>query len=160
MSDLKNAVNKKEISKNENPDKEIDIVEEILNFNKQWKEQKIKILTSTQMLWRLLIALAQLNAGNTPKNLLNEIRQMIYSVYPSNEISNKVFNHMMNLIKVQYKMDTIFMNSKNSKTSKTHRLLLNLTDKIILNRDDRYITLSNLSIYYTLKKYVKVIQKQ
>ena len=85
---------------------------------------------------------------------------MIYSVYPSNEISNKVFNHMMNLIKVQYKMDTIFMNSKNSKTSETHRLLLNLTDKIILNRDDRYITLSNLSIYYTLKKYVKVIQKQ
>ena len=157
MSDLKNAVNKKEISKNENLDKEIDIVEEILNFNKQWKEQKIKILTSTQMLWRLPIALAQLNAGNTPKNLLNEIRQMIYSVYPSNEISNKVFNHMMNSIKVQYKMGTIFMNSKNSNTSETYRLLLNLTDKIVLNRDDRYITLSNLSIYYTLKKYVKVI---
>ena len=37
MIDLRNAVNKKEIPKNENPDKVIDIVEDILNFNKQQK---------------------------------------------------------------------------------------------------------------------------
>ena len=35
-------------------------------------------------------------------------------------------------------MDTIFMNSKNSKTSHPHRLLLNLTDKISLKRSDKY----------------------
>ena len=43
------------------------------------------------------------------------------------------------------------MNSKNSKTSDPHRLLLNLTDKIDLRRKDEYIALSNLSIYYTWK---------
>ena len=48
-------------------------------------------------------------------------------------------------------MNTIFMNSKNSKTSDPHRLLHNLTDKIELRRKDNYIALSNLSIYYTWK---------
>ena len=48
-------------------------------------------------------------------------------------------------------MDTIFMNSENSKTSDSHRLLLNLRDKIDLRRKDKYIALSNLSIYYTTK---------
>ena len=49
-------------------------------------------------------------------------------------------------------MDTIFMNSENSKTSDPHRLLLNLTDRINLKKSDKYVTLSNLSIYYTWKK--------
>ena len=48
-------------------------------------------------------------------------------------------------------MNTIFMNSKNSKISDTHRLLLKLTDKIDLRRKDKYIALSNLNIYYTWK---------
>ena len=48
-------------------------------------------------------------------------------------------------------MDTIFMNSKNSKTSSRYRLLLNLTDKINLKRIYEYVALSNLSIYYTWK---------
>ena len=41
------------------------------------------------------------------------------------------------------------MNSKNSQTSDLHRLLLKLTDKINLNRSDKYVALSNLSLYYT-----------
>ena len=52
-------------------------------------------------------------------------------------------------------MDTIFMNSENSKTSDPHRLLLNLTDKINLKRSDKYVALSNLSIYYTWKNIKK-----
>ena len=48
-------------------------------------------------------------------------------------------------------MDTIFMNSENRKISDPHRLLLNLTDKINLKRSDKYVVLSNLSIYYTWK---------
>ena len=46
-------------------------------------------------------------------------------------------------------MNTIFMNSKNIKTSDPHRLLLNLSEKINLKRSDKYIALSNLSICYT-----------
>ena len=48
-------------------------------------------------------------------------------------------------------MDTIFTNSKNSKTSGPHRLLLNLSDKKNLKRSDIYLALSNFSIYYTWK---------
>ena len=48
-------------------------------------------------------------------------------------------------------MDTLFMNSENSKTSDPHRLLLILTDKINLKRSDKYVALSKLSIYYTGK---------
>ena len=57
-------------------------------------------------------------------------------------------------------MNTIFMNSKKSKTSDPRRLLLNLTDKIDLRREDKYIALLNLSIYYTwknIKKSYKII---
>ena len=52
-------------------------------------------------------------------------------------------------------MDTIFMNSENSKTSDPHRSLLNLSDKINLKRSDKYVALSNLSIYYTWKNIKK-----
>ena len=52
-------------------------------------------------------------------------------------------------------MDTIYMNSKNSKTSDPHRLLLNLTDKIDLRRKDKYIALWNLSIDYTWRNIKK-----
>ena len=44
-------------------------------------------------------------------------------------------------------MNTTFMNSRYSKTFNSHRLLINLTDKIDLKREYKYITLSNLSIY-------------
>ena len=52
-------------------------------------------------------------------------------------------------------MDTLFMNFENSKTSDPHRLFLNLTDKISLTRSDKYVALSNLSIYYTWKNIKK-----
>ena len=52
-------------------------------------------------------------------------------------------------------MNTTFMNSKNSKTSDLYRLLLNLKNKIDLKRKDKYIALSNLSIYYTWKNIKK-----
>ena len=41
------------------------------------------------------------------------------------------------------------MNSENSKTSDPYRLLFNLSDKINLKRSDKYVVLSNLSVYYT-----------
>ena len=52
-------------------------------------------------------------------------------------------------------MDTIFMNSRNSETFDPHRLLVNLTDEINLKRGDKYVALSNLSIYYKWKNSCK-----
>ena len=48
-------------------------------------------------------------------------------------------------------MDTFFMNSENSKTSEYHVLVLKLTDKLDIRRDQKTAALSNLSIYYTWK---------
>ena len=48
-------------------------------------------------------------------------------------------------------MDTIFMNSENSKTSEYHVLVLKLTDKLDLRRGQKTVALSNLSVYYTWK---------
>ena len=46
-------------------------------------------------------------------------------------------------------MDTIFVNSKNNKASNSHRLLINVTDKINLKRIDKFVALSNLIMHYT-----------
>ena len=61
----------------------------------------------------------------------------------------------MSSIKLQNRMDTISMNSENSKASDSHKLLLNLSDKIDLKSSDKYVALSNLSIYYTWQNIEK-----
>ena len=55
-------------------------------------------------------------------------------------------------------MDTIFMNSENSKTSEAHVLILKLTDKLDLRRGEKIIALSNLSILLHMEKHEKLIQ--
>ena len=52
------------------------------------------------MLQRLPIALAQIKAGNNSENLINEIRQIVYSLYQSKEILKKVYNNIIKSIKV------------------------------------------------------------
>ena len=59
---------------------------------------KLKILTPKQMLQRLPIALAQVKAGNNSESLLNEIRQIVYSLYQSKQISKKVHNNIIKSI--------------------------------------------------------------
>ena len=75
----------------------------ILEAKKLATEQEgtgLKILTPNQMLKRLPIALAQVKAGNNSERLLNEIRQIVYSLYRSKEITKKVYNNIINSIKV------------------------------------------------------------
>ena len=60
------------------------------NYNARKNETKgkgLKILTPKQMLQRLPIALAQVKASNNSENLLNEIRQILYSLYQSKQIT-------------------------------------------------------------------------
>ena len=63
------------------------------------KGEGLKILTPTQMLKRIPIALAQIKADNNSESLLNEIRQIVYSLYRSKKITKKVYN-IINSIKV------------------------------------------------------------
>ena len=68
--------------KTEENEKIIDIVERILEFNNKIQSgQGLKIQTTNQILSRLPISLAQLNAGNNSEKLKNEIRKLLYSLY-------------------------------------------------------------------------------
>ena len=58
----------------------------------------LKILTPKQMLQRLAIALAQVKADNNSESLLNEIRQIVYSLYQSKQITKKVYNNIIKSI--------------------------------------------------------------
>ena len=60
----------------------------------------LKILTPKQMLKRLPIALAQLKAGNNSESLLNGIRQIVYSLYKSKEITTNVHNNIIRSIQI------------------------------------------------------------
>ena len=59
----------------------------------------LKILAPNQMLKRLPIALAQIKSGNNSKSLLNEIRQIVYSLYRSKGITKMLYNNIINSIK-------------------------------------------------------------
>ena len=73
----------------------------IFQVSKESQEGKgLKILTPSQMLKRLPKALAQVKAGNNSESLLNEIRQIVYSLYRSKEITKKVYNNIINSIEV------------------------------------------------------------
>ena len=60
----------------------------------------LKISIPNQILKRLPIALAQVKTGNYSESLLNEVRQIVYSLYRSKEITKKVYNNIINSIKV------------------------------------------------------------
>ena len=73
------------------------------NYDAKQNETKgtgLKILTPKQMLQRLPIALAQVKAGNNSENLLNEIRQIVYSLHQSKQITKKVYNNIIKSINV------------------------------------------------------------
>ena len=60
----------------------------------------LKVLTPKQMLQRLPIVLAQIKASNNSESLLNEISQIVYSLYQSKEITKKVYNNIIKSIKI------------------------------------------------------------
>ena len=98
LKDLKEDIIKmsKQKRKIEKPDKIVKIVKEILKFNEQNQQGKgLKILTPNQMLSRLPISLAQLQAGNNSEKLKNEIRQLLYSLYRSKNMTKQVYNNLI-----------------------------------------------------------------
>ena len=75
----------------------------ILEAKRLAREQEgigLKILTPNQMLKKLPLALAHVKAGNNSESLLNEIRQILYSLYRSKEITKTACNNIINSIKV------------------------------------------------------------
>ena len=88
-----------EEKKSKKPEKIVEIVKEILNFNEQIQIGKgLKIITPSQMLSRLPTSLAQLQAGNNSEKLKNEIRQLLYSLYRSKNMTKQVYNNLIKYI--------------------------------------------------------------
>ena len=96
----------------QNVKKLFDLREKIIDFSRDYSfllsEAKckgrygkgLKILSPKQMLRRFPIALPQVKTVNTSKNLLSEISRIIYSLYRKKELTKKVYNNMMNSIKL------------------------------------------------------------
>ena len=98
LEDLKKKIREmsEEEREIEKPDKIVKIVKKILKFNKEkQKGQSLKVLTPSQIFSRLPISLAQLKAGNNPVKLKNEIRQILYSLYRSKNLSKQVYHNLI-----------------------------------------------------------------
>ena len=88
----------KEEKETERPNEIVNIVENILEFNRQQSGQGLKILTPSQMLSRLPISLAPLNTGNNSEKLKNEIRQLLYSLYRSKKLAKQIYKSLIDII--------------------------------------------------------------
>ena len=64
------------------------------------KGTRLEVLTPKQMLQRLPMALAQVKAGNNSESSLNEIRQIVYFLYQSKQITKKVYNNIIKSINI------------------------------------------------------------
>ena len=80
-------------------EKIMDIIERILEFNNNVQSgQALKILTPNQMLSRLPISLALLNAGNHSEKFKNEIRQLLYSLYRLRKVTKNIYMSFVDII--------------------------------------------------------------
>ena len=105
-----------------------------LDFNKQNQERHgLKILTPQQIISRLPISLAQLKAGNNSQKLKNKIRQLLYSLYRSKKLSKTIYNNL----------ETVFMNTLNSKTNESNKFIYQFTDKLNLKNPNKNMVLTN-----------------
>ena len=76
----------------------VDIVENILVLNRQQQEQGLKILTPNQMLSRLPVSLAQLKARNNFEKRRNEIRQLLYFLCRSKQLTKNIYKSLVDII--------------------------------------------------------------
>ena len=113
--------------KNQKPDKIAEIVEKILKTKQRRKG--LKILTPNQMLSKLPISLAQVKAGNNSEKLKNEIRQLLYSLYCSKNMTKQVYNNFIKPICITntiiaHKILIMIMITTSSSSSSSPLLLL------------------------------------
>ena len=100
LSDLKQEIEdmSEQKKETESPNEIVDIVGNIIEFNRHQQGQGLKIFTPNQMLSRLPISLAQLKAGNNSEKLKNEIRQFFYSLYRSKKLTKKLYESLIGII--------------------------------------------------------------
>ena len=101
LKDLEEEIKKmsEEEKKIDDPEFIVEIVKKILKFNEQNQPGKgLKFLAPNQMLSGLPISLTQVKAGNNSEKLKNEIRQLLYSLYRSKNMTKQVYNNLIKYI--------------------------------------------------------------
>ena len=100
LRDLKEEIEdmSEEEKETKNSNRIIDIVENILELNRQQRGQGLKILTPNQILSRLPIVLVQLKAGNNSEKLKNETREILYSLYRSKKLTKQIYKSLIDII--------------------------------------------------------------
>ena len=103
LGDLKEEIedmSEQEKDRNSNLNEIVNLVENILEFNRQQQGQGLQIIgrTPSQMLSRLPISPAQLKAGNNSEKLKNEIRQLLYSLYRSKKLTKQLYKSLVDII--------------------------------------------------------------
>ena len=101
LKDLENEIKNmpKKERKTKKPNNIVTVVKKILDFDEHaQKGQGLKILTPNQVLNRLPIASAQLQAGNNSNKLKNEIKQLLYSLYCSKNMTEQVYKSLIGII--------------------------------------------------------------
>ena len=99
MKNIVKNVPKEKVFRVEENEKIIDIVEGILELNREKKSGKgLKISMPNQMLSRLPITLAQLKEGNNSEKLENKIRQLLYSLYRSKRLTKQLYKSLIDII--------------------------------------------------------------
>ena len=99
MKNIVKNVPKEKVSRVEENEKIIDIVEGILELNREKKSGKgLKISMPNQMLSRLPITLAQLKEGNNSEKLENKIKQLLYSLYRSKRLTKQLYKSLIDII--------------------------------------------------------------
>ena len=84
----------------EQPDKILEFIKKILDFNEKIRKQKglgLNILTPSQMLSRLPVSLTQLKVGNNSEKLKNEIRQLLHSLYRSKKLTKNFYKSLVDI---------------------------------------------------------------
>ena len=84
----------------EQPDKILEFVKKILDFNEKIRKQKglgLNILTPSQMHSRLPVSLTQLKVGNNSEKLKNEIRQLLHSLYRSKKLTKNFYKSLVDI---------------------------------------------------------------
>ena len=105
------------------------------------KTTRTKNINSDQMVCRLTISLEQLKGGNNSEKLKNKIIQLLRSLYSSKKLTKTIYNNQY-----YFKMETIFMNTENSKTNEPHRFRLTVADKLDLKDYDKNRALKNVRL--------------
>ena len=84
---------------NEQPNKIVNIIKTILDFYTQFQTgQRLKILTPDQILSRLPLTSAQMQAGKSSEKLKNEIQLLLFSLYRSKTLTKVIYKHLIKII--------------------------------------------------------------